>query len=432
MRLAPHSSRVPLLTRQNPAAMPGGESTVHRRLGLAALPLLVAVAVQSIGNLAYHAVVGRALAPDDYGALGAVLSAMTLVAVPLTALQTAAARTTASHGLTRSTATRAARTTAMWFLVAAAAVLAVSPVVADYLRLPSTGDAALLAPTLLVAGLLAVCRGLLLGASHVGTVASSYVVGTVVRLVAGVGLTWAAGVTGALIGTLVGEVAALAVLAVSLARRARGAPARIGGRDVLVAGTVVTGLFVFTTVDLLLARHHLSGWESGGYVAAATIGKTVLALPAAAVSVAYPRLVAAWGSQRARRTLLAAVGVVAVPGLVGAVVVVLAPGTVMAALYGSGSYAWATGVVQILAAVAGLSAVVSALTHAALARRGPAALLPWAGAALEIAVIETWHGSAAQVAAGSALALTVVLLALAVTEGRAWLAPKSASALPSS
>lgn len=432
MRLAADSRLVPELTRPRPASTLGRESTLRRRLGLAALPLLVAVAVQSIGNLAYHAVVGRALSPEEYGALGAVLSAMTLVAVPLTALQTAAARTTASYGLTRSTARRAARTTATWFLVAAAGVLAVSPVVADYLRLPSTGDAMLLAPTLVVAGLLAVSRGLLLGVSDVGTVASSYVVGTGVRLVAGISLTWAAGVTGALIGTLLGEMAALAVLAAGLARRSRGAPARIEGRDVLVAGTVVTGLFVFTTVDLLLARHHLSGWESGGYVAAATIGKTVLALPAAAVSVAYPRLVAAWGSQRARRTLVAALGVVAVPGLVVALVVVLVPGTVLAAIYGSGSYVWATDVVQILAAVAGLSAVVSALTHAALARRGRAALLPWAGAALEIAVIEMWHGSAPQIAAGSALALTVVLLALLLTEGRAWLAPKSSSALPSS
>ncbi len=83
-------------------------STVPIRI--VTVPRSSPMAVQSIGNLAYHAVVGRALTPDDYGALGAVLSAMTLVAVPLTALQTAAARTTATHGLSRSTfLTKAAR-----------------------------------------------------------------------------------------------------------------------------------------------------------------------------------------------------------------------------------------------------------------------------------------------------------------------------------
>ena len=418
-------------TRSPSAPAESPTQATRRRLSLAALPLLVAVGVQSAGNLLYHAVVGRALTPDDYGALGAVLSAMTLVAIPLTALQTAAARTSATHGLGRATARRAVTTTAAWFVLAGGALLAISPLVASYLRLPTTGDAMLLAPTLVVAGLLAVSRGLLLGVSKVGTVASSYVVGTGVRLAVGIGLTWTAGVTGALVGTLVGEVVALALLGVSLRRRPQGVVARVSVRDVLVAGGVVTGLFLFTTIDLLLARHHLPGWESGGYVAAATIGKTVLALPGAAVSVAYPRLVAAWGSERARRTLLAALAVVAVPGLLGALVVALLPGTVLSLLYGPDSYTWATGVVQVLAAVAGLSAVVSALTHAALARRSAAALLPWAGAGLEVAVIETWHASATQVATGSALALAGVLLALVVTEGRAWGMTKTASALPS-
>ena len=61
------------------------------RLSRLAAPLLIAVAIQSAANLIFHAVVGRSLPAADYGALGAVLSAMTLVAVPLSALQTAAA-----------------------------------------------------------------------------------------------------------------------------------------------------------------------------------------------------------------------------------------------------------------------------------------------------------------------------------------------------
>lgn len=398
---------------------------------LGASPLLAAVAVQSVANLGYHAVVGRLLPAEQYGALGAVLAAMTLVAVPLTALQTAAARTTASHGLTRATARRAARRTAGWFTAGSLVLLSLSPAVADYLRLPSALDAALLAPALVVAGLLAAARGMLLGVAQVRVVAASYLVGTAVRLVAGVALAWVAGVTGAVLGTLVGEVAALIVLGYALRRRSTGSSVRIAARDVLVTGAVVTGLFVFSTVDLFLARHHLPGVDSGGYVAAATIGKTVLALPAAAVSVVYPRLVAAWGTPRARQTLLSAVAVVALPGAMGALVVVLAPGTVLAVLYGSGSFGSVAGVVQVLAAVAGLTALVSALTHAALARRGAAAFVVWGGAGVEVALIELWHASAAQIAAGSAVAIGSVLLVLLATEARAWFSPKSAPALPS-
>ena len=69
--------------------------------------------------------------------------------------------------------------------------------------------------------------------------------------------------------------------------------------DVGWSSLAIGGLFLFTTVDLFLARHFLPGEASGGYVAAATIGKTLLALPAAALAAAYPRLVAA-GSGPAR------------------------------------------------------------------------------------------------------------------------------------
>ena len=68
-----------------------------------AAPLFIAVVVQSVANLLFHAVVGRALQPAEYGALGTVLAAMTLVAVPLSALQTASARATATQGLSRAT-----------------------------------------------------------------------------------------------------------------------------------------------------------------------------------------------------------------------------------------------------------------------------------------------------------------------------------------
>ena len=80
-----------------------GRRTALSRL---AAPLFIAVVVQSAANLLFHAVVGRALTPAEYGALGTVLAAMTLVAVPLSALQTASARATATAGLTTRTTRR--------------------------------------------------------------------------------------------------------------------------------------------------------------------------------------------------------------------------------------------------------------------------------------------------------------------------------------
>lgn len=66
-------------------------------------------------------------------------------------------------------------------------LLLAAGLIQDYLALGALFDAAILAPTLLVAIVISVARGLLLGSGRTGIVASSYIVATVVRLEPGVG-----------------------------------------------------------------------------------------------------------------------------------------------------------------------------------------------------------------------------------------------------
>lgn len=394
-----------------------GRRTALSRL---AAPLFVAVVVQSGANLLFHAVVGRALSPAEYGALGTVLAAMTLVAVPLSALQTASARATATAGLTTQTTRRLIGRTTLFTAPLVLLLLVAAGPIAHFLRLDSVWDAVVLAPTLLVAALIAAVRGLLLGVGRSGVVAGSYIVSTVVRLGPGLALAVVAGVTGALLGTLLAEICALLWVAVTAWRAPRGGLAPLSGGDYVRTGAVVAGLFVFTTVDLFLARHFLPGDSSGGYVAAATIGKTVLALPAAAVSVAYPRLVAAWAGGGRAAALRSALLVVGAPALLVAAVVAAVPGLVLAVLYGSGTYSDAATVTRVLALVAGVNAFVSVLVHAALARVAWTQWLPWVGSAVEIALILVWHDSALMIAWCSAAAAGLLVVALAVLEAPSW------------
>ncbi|MEU7907604.1 polysaccharide biosynthesis protein [Actinoplanes sp. NPDC049118] len=392
---------------------------IARLAALGAAPIAVAVAVQSAGNLAFHAVVGRLMDPGSYGALGAVLSAMVMLGVPLGALQTAASALVAEHGLTRETTRRTLRSVALWSLPPALLVLGCAPLLRDYFHLASLAEAAQLAPYLVVAAVTAAARGLLLGARRVGTVAMTYLVATVVRLTLGLVLVIPFGVSGALAGTVVSEVAAL----LFAARRMRG-PAGAGTSGlrlgaVAYAGIAVTGMFLFSTADLLLARHHLGDAASGSYVAAATVAKTVLALPAGIMAAVFPRLLAAWPTAGRGRALLTSGAAVAAPAVLGAAVIVAVPSLVLSVLYGDG-YADAAGLVRALASVAALTCLVSVLTHAAMARRSRTIAVPWAGAVLEIALIEVWHGSAAQIAACSAAALVPTLLLMAALEGRPW------------
>ena len=418
---------------------PAGITALRTILRASAAPLIAAVAAQSAGNLVFHAAVGRLLPADDYGALGAVLAAMVMLGIPLGALQTSASALTAADGVTTATLTRTIATVGRWAALAGGGVLLATPVVRDYFRLESSMDAALLAPYLVVTAVLATARGLLLGARRITAVAATYLAGTVVRvglglgLVYGLGVDHGVGVRSALAATLIGEVAALVIALGCLIRTATAAPTatplRLGtvGR----AAAAVTGLFLFSTVDLLLARHHLRGAASGGYIAAATVAKTVLALPAAIMSAVFPRLVAAWsgptsgptsGARSARRRAVAlGAGIVVGPATLGAIVVIIAPGELLRLLYGDG-YASAAALVQALAGIAAATSLVTFATYAALARRAATLWLPWFGALFEVVLIELRHGSAMQIAVGSATALLPTLAVIAVVEGRAWMA----------
>lgn len=404
------------------ALQPRARSRSGLATSLAALagPMMVAIAAQALGNLVFHAVLGRSLPAADYGALGAVLAAMTLVAVPLTALQTSAARTSAAAGLSGRTGRAVLAGSARVLLVLGAITLALGWPIKEYLHLDPWVDAALLAPTLVIAGLLATARGLLLGVARTRLVAGTYLVSTAIRLVVGIALVGPLGVTGALLATVIGEFVALLMAVGPVLPTSSGTTRTSSPRDLVRTTLVVTGLFAFTTIDLFLARNALPGAASGAYVAAATIGKTVLALPAAAVSVVYPRLVSAWVSRRGTAaTLRSALLVVAAPALLGSLLVVAFPELVLTVLYGD-SFAGSETLVQALAAIAGTSALVSVLAHGALARRSRVAMLPWLGAGVQQVAVATWHSSPMSIAAASAASLLLVLGALSVSEYRAW------------
>jgi O-antigen/teichoic acid export membrane protein len=377
-----------------------------------AAPLLLAVAAQNLGNLLLHALLGRSLGPESYGELGTLLALLTLVTVPLAALQTAASAAAVTSGRARGDGRRLAAVGA-WAAGATALCLAAAPAAISAFHLTSTFDALLLGPFVGISIVLAVVRGRLLGHRRVGVVALTFVVSIGVRLLLTVALLpW--GITGALLATLIGEAAALLLGAIVVFRapwvQAVSRPWLTGG-DLARNAIALTGLFLFTTIDLFLARALLDPASAGGYVAAATIGKTLLALPAAALSAAYPRLVKVGTGPGRRGELLRSGGVVVGTALLAAAAVAAVPGLVVSLMYGE-AFAGTESVVRVLALVAGSSALVSLMTYAQMAVRSPLAYLPWLGAALEVGLIAAAHDSSLAVARGAAVALVVTVLAM--------------------
>ena len=265
-----------------------------------AAPLLIAVVIQNAGNLILHAVLGRFLTADQYGALGTLLSLMILFTVPLSALQAAASKGAAVGPSTKAAQRRSVRTLVISAVLVTVVVTAMAPLPTALFHLESTTDALLLGPFVGVSIALAVVRGRLLGLDQrrgIRAVAATFVISTAVRLGIAFATLSTLGTTGAIVATLVGECLALGYGVIALRPTTAASAAAPGPHPWLTASDMgwsslaIGGLFLFTTIDLFLARHFLSGAASGGYVAAATIGKTLLALPAAALAAAYPRMV---------------------------------------------------------------------------------------------------------------------------------------------
>jgi len=387
-------------------------------------PLLIAVVLQNIGNLILHAILGRQLSADQYGALGTVLSLMVMLTVPLSALQAAASKSASAGPAVGRTQSRSIRSITWVSIAAAVPVALLAPVLVSAFHLPSMLDALLLAPFVGISIALAVVRGRLLGLDQrrgIRAVAMTFVLSTIVRVGLSLALLRFMGTSAAIVATLVGEALALAygIRAMPGATAAsvhpRGDNPWLRWGDVGWSGLAIGGLFLFTTIDLFMARHFLPGDASGAYVAAATIGKTLLALPAAAMAAAYPRLVAA-GRTRARVVEVRRTGIVVVGlAFVATVVVAAVPNLVLHGLYGSSFEGYAS-LVRLLAIVAGTSSIVSVTTYSLLAVGSRLSLLPWVGAVMELIVIGLWHGSPMQVglASAAALVVTVVICVLAL------------------
>lgn len=400
------------------AAAPTHTPAAHRTKAGFGTALAAAAAVQAATNLVFHATVSRGLDATEYGTVAALLTAVLLLTVPLGSLQvaTATARRHARHDNPR----RVIGVVAGWAWMVALLVAAASPLVASFLHLPSAGLAAMLAPCLFLGAIGATLRGLALGEGRVTRVAWSVVASSVARVGFGLLLTGPLGVYGALWATIAAEL--VGVLVVGVPALHGTVALRLGRRHLLTNGSVVLGLWCFTGIDSILARHFLGADGAAGYLSAGTLTRAGLALPLALV-MANIAAFADDDALAARRSATRVATFVAGWGALTSFGFVLLGSVAQQILFGQQLAPAA--LLVLLAAVAAVSGLVTTCTYFLLAQNRTAAQLPWLAAGVEIAVIALWHGSPTQIAAGSGASLVVALVVMGAAGAR--VAPATAN-----
>ncbi|HWT92941.1 MAG TPA: glycosyltransferase [Solirubrobacteraceae bacterium] len=243
--------------------------------------------------IVFTVVFARLLGVGDYGALGALLSTFTILAVAGSALQVAVARETALDEL--GDAASVARTTRRWLrqlALAGVAVTAVSIIfrqeIAELIAVPEhPWAAAAILPTGILWMVLGVLRGALQGLQRYAAVGQSIVLEAVGRLILGLVLVAAgAGMTGAYLGTPLSMALTAVILTGIVARlitaagdgaaepRPRTLASLVSGGWAPIVGLIF--LAALQNVDVIVAKHQMSEDAAGAYAAAVVAAKLVV------------------------------------------------------------------------------------------------------------------------------------------------------------
>src|ERR1022692_2484698 len=438
------SVTTPTATAVSEETLGGNQGRHRRRLRRRILPgvlsrggwsFVVATAGINGLNFVFHLLISRLLGPSYYGALGAVLNVISVLAVPLGAVQLAVTQAVISGaGKERTSLRRLTVKATFWGVGAMVAAWVLSPLVNSFLNLRSPVADLAIGVWVPLAVVAAVLQGALLGELRFVPVAvATFLGGGALRLASGALLVSAGfGLAGAVAATVIGQVFTTAALLLVARREVfakRLDPVRVFLRDAVLSIAALAGYTMLTGIGVLLARHFLVPVAAGRYAAATIAGQIAMYLPGALVIVAFPRLASANAAGiSARKTLTETLGLVTVIGLAACAVLAGMPGEVVDVLFGP-SYLGAVSIVGVIALISVLFGVIGVLTYFHISRRSVAALSSWAGVALVWVLVTVLHGGMETIANCMLAASGLVLAAMSLPALAAVVRPVSGAAV---
>jgi O-antigen/teichoic acid export membrane protein len=390
------------------------ESPVERRpvRGLHAGALvLMGVFALNAGNYLFHLIAARHLGPARYGDLATLVAISGLISLPLGGVQVWVARSVAQYRAVgdeeaiRWFTRRVGRYLAVVATAGTLALLALTPAIQSVLGIASVAAVMITALTAFPAIVSSVSWGLAQGLERFGLVSLTYAAGPVARI----GLTllaFAVGlqVGGAMLATLLSMCVGL--LLPLWALRGWLGPAPEAGRRINRGEAVrsllpvIIGLLAITALtsdDVVVAKAALSEHAAGIYGSASLIGRVVLYLPAAIITVLLPRVAARTADQRGSADLLAKSAIVTAAFCTVLTGIYAAGGSTIVRLAFGSSYADAGPLLWRFGIAMSLYAILNVLLVYHLGRgEHHLAWLLGVGAVLQLGAFAAVHGSAQQ------------------------------------
>jgi O-antigen/teichoic acid export membrane protein len=388
-----------------PVAQPIGVRSLIARIrqshGIRAGAILsLATLVLNGSGYLYNIACIRYLGSRVYGDVAAMLALFALVSLPLGSVQSLLAREVAqvpSPGAVRALLRRSAAIAiglGAVFVVAGAAL--VDPI-REFLNIGSRGVVFAGVSAIFFAILAAVLYGFLQGALRFTALGVTYSVSGLARPVLVVpALLLGLGASGALLVNTLAGLLAVAIAAFALQDlwrvEARESAPELDRRQLAVMLVGSLAFASLTNVDILLAAYFLPGHLVGVYAAAALLGKAVLFLPGAVVTVLLPKAATrAAAGLTARKILLASAGVTAVLTLLATGVLALVPESLLVWAFG-GDFRESTALLGWFGLAMTAAALVNVYLSVYFAERDVRfPLLVLTAAVAQVVAVSLWH-----------------------------------------
>lgn len=401
----------------------GASAGPHPRTGLrgVASQAVVVAAAMAVGNLLAYTLsvaASRTLGPAQFGALASLLGLLVVGYVPALALQLVTTRRQAASGqLADPGALTRAAGLASVLLGVAGLLLAVPG--AQFLHLDGPLPLLLVALTCVPMTWSGYLQGLALGRERFGLVALVAMLFAVGKIGGGlVGLLVSPGVDAVMWGTAIGTfvgVGAATVLTRDLVAAPRRSMVADPSREVGHVVHALLALFVFTNLDVLLARHFLTPHAAGLFAAGAIVTKIAFWLPQFVTVVALPRLADRRRHAPALKMSLLAIGAV---GVLVTAAVAAASGLVVALIAGP-AYQQLAGFVWLFALEGSVFALAQLLLYGRLSRQDRAAVVAvWAAVVALVGLVSTVGHGSPQAVVGCAVSVAALLVAAGVVSER--------------
>lgn len=314
------------------------------------LIVFIGVVLANVGNYVFQLIAGRYLGPTPYSDLAALLTVINLIALPLGGVQIWVARNVAeyrardaievSHWFVRHTLLYATLTGAVGTLILLAGVKPLQSAIS----INSRAAMIVTVLTVLPAFVTPVAWGLAQGLERFGLVAAMVASAPLVRIVVGLGaLALGYGVAGAMAGTLFANVITIVVplwIVRSWLARANVSDQTLTRTDAMRSLLpVVLGLLALTaltSIDVLVAKRWFDSHLAGIYGSASLIGRLILYLPTAIVTVLLPRVAARTAADMSSLDILGwSLGVTAAASIVATAIYAAVPNLIINLTFGA-------------------------------------------------------------------------------------------------